>query len=173
MPPRTRAAEGRMHLTSLILSTALWWVLTGGDSPSWVIGAPAIGAALLVRRGLRPLAAAKPSLGGGLRFLAGFFKASLVSGIDVVRRAFHPRLPLKPGLIDYGLSVQSPLARMLTAGTVSLLPGTLSAELKRDRLTVHVLDLDAPVLRDLQRTEALVAGLCASAPTPGVRGEHE
>lgn len=162
-----------MHLTSLILLTALWWMLTGGECSSWGIGAPAVGAALLVRRRLGPLAPAMPSAVGGLRFLAGFFSASLVSGIDVVRRAFHPRLPLKPGLIDYDLSVHSPLVRMVTTGTVSLLPGTLSAELKGDRLTVHVLDLDAPVLRNLQKTEALVAGLWASAAIRGVRGDHE
>jgi multicomponent Na+:H+ antiporter subunit E len=129
-----------------------------------VIGAPAVGAAFAVRRRLKPLAPAALSAAGGLRFLAGFFRASLVSGIDVVRRAFHPRLPLKPGLIDYGLSVKSPTARMLTAGTVSLLPGSLAAGLRGDRLTVHVLDLDAPVIEDLQRTEALVAGLCENRP---------
>jgi multicomponent Na+:H+ antiporter subunit E len=160
-----------MHLKSLIFLTALWWTLTGGDSSSWVIGAPAIAAALVVRGRLHPLAPAIPSAAGGLRFLAGFFKASLVSGVDVVRRAFHPRLPLKPGLIDYDLRVHSPLARVLTTGVFSLLPGTLSAELKRGRLTVHVLDLDAPVLEELQQIESLVAGLCASAP--GVRGDHE
>jgi multicomponent Na+:H+ antiporter subunit E len=57
---------------------------------------------------------------------------------------------------------------------VSLLPGTLSADLNQDRLTLHVLDLEAPVIRELQQIEDLVAGLYAPAraAVSGTRDDH-
>jgi len=154
-------------LRSLILLVGLWWMLTGGDLSSWVLGVPTLLAALVVRQRLHPLPPAGFSAGGALRFLAGFFLQSFVSGVDVVRRAFHPRLPLAPGRIDYRLRLRSPTERILLAGTVNLLPGTLSMDLAGDILTLHVLDLDAPVLKELERIETLVAGLHAS-PLPSV-----
>jgi hypothetical protein len=42
---------------------------------------------------------------------------------------------------------------------VNLLPGTLSVELQDERLLVHVLDGDAPILDALQALEDAVAAL--------------
>jgi len=161
-------------LRSLVLLVALWWILTGGDPASWVFGGPFIAAALLARQRLHPPAPSKISAGGALRFLAGFFGQSFVSGVDVVRRAFHPRLPLAPGLVEHVLRLRSPSERILAAGTVSLLPGTLSVNLEGHNLQVHVLDLGAPVVRGLQDVETRVAGLHASPAPFAVSGvPHE
>lgn len=161
--------------TSLLLLTGLWWLLTEGDPTSWVVGAPTIGVALIVRHRLNPLAPWKISLLGAGRYLLSFFKLSFVSGVDVVRRALHPRLPMNPGLIEHRMRLRSPAEKLLAAGTVNLLPGTLSADLDQDRLTVHTLDITGPVIRDLQQLERLVAGLGASLPPAPVsdRDDHE
>ncbi|MBE0509552.1 MAG: Na+/H+ antiporter subunit E [Chromatiales bacterium] len=42
---------------------------------------------------------------GWLRFIPFFLLQSLLGGIDVARRAFHPRTPLSPTLIRYPLSL--------------------------------------------------------------------
>jgi hypothetical protein len=42
---------------------------------------------------------------------------------------------------------------------VSLLPGTLSAELEDDQLIVHSLDANLPILEPLRYLESLVSGL--------------
>ena len=161
-----------MTKKSLILLSALWLLLTRGDAGSWVIGVPSIGAALAARRWLRPFAPWNLSAAGLARFLLAFFRHSIVSGIDVVGRALHPRVRVKPGLIDYRLHLKSPAERILMAATVSLLPGTLSASMVEDRLTVHVLDRDVPVIPELRRIEDLVTGLRASAPGAGGARDH-
>jgi multicomponent Na+:H+ antiporter subunit E len=148
-----------MTFASLFLLAALWWLLTGPDPQSWVVGGPAIAAALAVRRRLKPFAASYVSPTGAARFLAFFFRASIAGGVDVVRRAFDPRMPLDPGLTETALRLEEPAGRILAAGAVSLLPGTLTADMDEHRLTVHALDLRLPVRRQLEELEARVAGL--------------
>ena len=169
MPGRRNGWNGVPR--SLLILIVLWGTLTGGDLVSWVAGVPLIGLALLLRHRLNPFPAARVSARGAARFLVGFFRQSFVSGVDVVRRAFDPRLPLAPGMMEYRLRLRSVPQRMLLAGTVNLLPGTLSADLCEDRLTLHVLDLDAPILKELQEIESLVAGLHAAPPADLVSGE--
>ena len=68
-------------------------------------------------------------------------------------------MPLNPAMVEYPLRLASSAARNLFAGTVSLLPGTLSAELGDDRLFVHVLDVGRPFEQELQTIEDRVAGI--------------
>lgn len=137
----------------------LWVVLTGGRLESWILGVPAVLLAVWVSGGDRRFRSGRFSIPGGLRFMGFFLKASLVSGFDVVRRALHPRLPLDPDLIVYRLSLTTEAARVFMADAVSLLPGTLSADLADDNLTVHVLDRNTPVRADLQALEKRVAAM--------------
>jgi multicomponent Na+:H+ antiporter subunit E len=98
-------------------------------------------------------------LGGVIVFALFFLKLSVTSGVDVVRRIYHPRLPLNPAMVDYPLKLTFPAARNLFVCTVSLLPGTLSAELGRQRLVVHVLDIDRPFNQELKLIEDRVAAV--------------
>jgi multicomponent Na+:H+ antiporter subunit E len=159
-----------MSFKSTILLVFLWWLLTAGDPESWVIGVPSIGAALAARHFLRPLPPWALSVTGTVRFLLSFVRLSIVGGADVAGRAFNPRMPMKPGLVEHRLRSQSSTERILVAGTVSLLPGTLSAALDGDTLSVHVLDLDAPFTRELQHIEDLVAGLRSTGRGAAVDG---
>lgn len=135
----------------------LWLVLTGADSGSLVVGIPAVLLAALV--------SASDSSGQGtplrlvrlLRFLPVFLLRSVVAAFDVARRTLVPGLPISPGMLDYDLSLPPGVARVVFMNTVSLLPGTLSATLEGDRLTVHVLDdgMNHPAtLAALERTMA-------------------
>jgi multicomponent Na+:H+ antiporter subunit E len=137
----------------------IWVVLTGGRLESWILGVPVVLLAVWFAVRDRRFRSGRFSILGGLRFMGFFLKASLVSGFDVVRRALHPRLPLDPDLIGYRLSLTTESARVFMADAVSLLPGTLSADLADDHLTVHVLDRNAPVRADLQALEKRVAAM--------------
>jgi len=140
------------------LFAALWWVLTGADAASWLVGAPAVVAATWAS-----LALAAPrralSLRGVLRFLPYFLWASLAGGIDVARRVLRPRMPIEPGLCSYRMRLRDPLARVVFVDTISLLPGTLSADLCGDQVRVHALDARAAVDPELERLERRVAAL--------------
>jgi multicomponent Na+:H+ antiporter subunit E len=73
-------------------------------------------------------------------FFAWFVRESFRGGVDVAWRALHPRLPVSPRLVDYRLKLPPGLPRSMMVGVISLLPGTLSVQLREDgHLQVHAL----------------------------------
>lgn len=137
----------------------VWWALAGGDPWSWVVGVPAVVAAALLNLSLAPPRAAAGSVAGCARFLPFFLWQSLRGGLDVALRAFAPALPLQPGFVHYPWRLPEGPARVLFANAVSLAPGTLSALVEDDSLTVHVLDLGRPIGKHLAALEVRVAGV--------------
>lgn len=137
----------------------LWWVLTEGEPSSWWIGVPIVIASALASWGLRAGHAWSWRPVGLARFLAVFLWESFRGGLDVAFRALHPRRPLAPDFKVYTLRLPVGPARVFLANTLSLLPGTLSADIRDECLTVHVLDGNLPVLEDLPVLEVLVADL--------------
>ncbi len=139
------------------LFALLWWMLTEGAMNSWLVGVPVVVFAALVSDALLP--GVSWSLTGMVRFVPFFLWHSLRGGVDVAGRALHPRLPISPGLLDYRWRLPPGLPRVIMANTVSLLPGTLSAELDEEHLRVHVLDETGAFASELKEIEARVARL--------------
>lgn len=144
------------HFVLLGLS---WWVLAQGDTGSWVIGVPAVLLATMVSLRFSADSSWGWRLDGFLRFLPLFASSSLKGGVDVASRAFRPALPLTPTMVDYSLQLREGTARVFFANIVSLLPGTLSADIRGDTLIVHVLDGNLPTFEQLRRLELAVARL--------------
>jgi multicomponent Na+:H+ antiporter subunit E len=141
----------------IALFALLWWILTEGAIHSWRVGVPVVVFAALAS--VRLLPRVHWSLSGILYFIPFFLWHSLRGGVDVARRALHPRLPISPGLIEYRWQLPTGLPRVFMANTVSLLPGTLSAELGEEFLHVHVLDRSGAFASELMVIEARVARL--------------
>jgi multicomponent Na+:H+ antiporter subunit E len=99
-------------------------------------------------------------------FVPFFLWRSLQGGVDVARRAFHPRMPITPELLDYPLRLPPGLPRVMLANIVSLLPGTLSATLNREVLKIHVLDGEAALLANLDTLEERVGKVCGVSLAP-------
>jgi multicomponent Na+:H+ antiporter subunit E len=135
----------------------LWWILTQGAINSWLVGVPVVVLAVLASKQLLPVVSW--SLSGIVRFIPFFLWRSLYGGVDVARRALHPKLPISPGLFDYRWRLPPGLPRVFMANTVSLLPGTLSAELGEEYLHVHVLDRSGDFIPELSIVEEHVARL--------------
>jgi multicomponent Na+:H+ antiporter subunit E len=75
---------------------------------------------------------------GAMAAFAGYFLSrSLLGGLDVAGRVLHPRLPLDTSESGYDLTLRGDGARTLFVAVVSLLPGTLTADLVGQRVTVH------------------------------------
>lgn len=140
-----------------VLFALLWWVLTDGAMGSWLVGVPVILFSTLLSVMLLP--PFSWSLTGIARFVPFFLWHSLRGGVDVAGRALHPRLPISPGLFDYRFRLPPGLSRVFMANTVSLLPGTLSAELNEEYLCVHVLDESRAFAEELKVLENYVAGV--------------
>jgi multicomponent Na+:H+ antiporter subunit E len=144
------------RLTARILGFGvLWSILSGFEG--WHIGVPAV----LIASAALPIGtpADRWSLAGLARLLPYFLWNSLRGGVDVAVRALHPGLPINPGILHYEMRLQSPAARVLMANTVTLLPGTLSADLKGNDLSVHVLNTSGPVRAMLVALEQRVGDL--------------
>jgi multicomponent Na+:H+ antiporter subunit E len=92
------------------------------------------------------------------RLVARFLWQSLVAGLDVARRVFDPRLPIKPGYLVYAVRIPDGPRRAAFGAFTSLMPGTLPVGTDPDgALVYHCLDLDQAVASSLARDEALVA----------------
>lgn len=154
-PGRHRA---RRFLLAFALLLTLWWVLSG-DLSSWRFGVPAALAAALVFTLLPATASWRLRPIGALRFAAWYLVESIRGGIDVALRALRPSLPLAPGFVDYRTRLPRGPARTCFVAVIGLLPGTLTAKIAGDRLTIHVLDTGLPVERSLERLEDRIAAM--------------
>lgn len=96
-------------------------------------------------------------------FVGRFVRDSLVGGVDVARRALSPHPRLAPGLIVCRLSLPTDVDRVLLADIVTLLPGTLSADLDGAELTVHALDRHHDILAQVRALETAIRGLRGEA----------
>ncbi|WP_290564857.1 Na+/H+ antiporter subunit E [Aliidiomarina sp.] len=138
--------------------TLFWWLLTGGVAYSWWFGVPII----LIATALSLKLDAQdhsPKLTAIPAFFLHFIYKSVGAGVDVAYRTLHPKLPLKPGLVEYPLTLPEGRPRVFLTLLISLLPGTLSADIKDHVLTLHVLDTDEDIAAATRETEQQVARL--------------
>lgn len=144
-------------LLLVLLLAALWWLLTSGAPSSWVIGAPVVLLAAWSVQSRKTQAGNRFSLRGLMLFLPFFAWESIVGGIDVARRVLAPSPAIEPGYLDYQMRLSDIRAQMLFVNTVSLLPGTLAADLDGSTVRVHALDVRENVHAELQKLERVVA----------------
>lgn len=136
---------------------ALWLTLAEGDLSGWWFGAPVVLLAVYLSLRLLPPVRLKPL--ALLRFFPLFVWLSITGAWDVALRALRPSRPLRPALADFETRLADGLPRSFFANTVSLLPGTLSADLRGSTVVVHLLD-DSPAVREsLATLEQAVARL--------------
>ncbi|MEA1051545.1 Na+/H+ antiporter subunit E [Lamprobacter modestohalophilus] len=153
---------------------ALWLVIAGPELSSWIIGVPALLFATWSTMTLtgdshaanRPPHRPRLRLGGLLRFLPFFAIESVRGGLDVASRVMRPRLRIDPGFQSYQMQLTDPIARVVFLDSISLLPGTLSADIVNDQVKVHALDASQDLAPSLQRLERVIAHLFGE-PEPG------
>lgn len=146
-------------LVRFFLFSFVWFVLTGADGASWILGLPAVLLAVFLSLKLSPASRSRLSLAGLFRFVPFFLRQSTLSGIDVMRRALSPHRMLNPGLVTYTTFLPEGASRTLFVNTISLLPGTLSADLKDNTVTVHTIDKNQPIWANIQNLELRIAML--------------
>lgn len=146
----------------LLLFFLVWWVLAEPRPGVWLAAAVAVAAGGVLhgvlgggdpaRHRVRPM--------GLLHFVPYFLWQSVKGGADVTRRALAPSLPLDPDLLEYRISLPPGAPRVFFTGALSLLPGTFSARVAEDRLTVHLLTAEGAEAR-IRELEERVARLFA------------
>lgn len=69
-------------------------------------------------------------------------KEIVVANIDVTRRILHPKLPIRPTIVQVRASQKGDLGRVIYANSITLTPGTVSVDMEGDRITVHALSFE-------------------------------
>ncbi len=137
----------------------LWFVLSGIGPSELTLAAPVavVGATWLSLRLLSP-DGSRGSIVALLQLVVRFLQQTVVAGVDVARRALDPRLPLRPGLVTYPVRFAPGAARNAFCTLTCLVPGTLPVGAdERDALIIHCLDVDQPIVAQLDAEEALLA----------------
>lgn len=120
---------------------ALWLLLSGRQEP-WLL---AIGlsaaAAIAWLHGRQP---GRPDLTipfvRFMRYLLWLSYRIAASNLHVARLILDPRLPIAPRLIRCPTQLRNPVALTLLANSITLTPGTITAEARPSELVVHALD---------------------------------
>jgi len=151
---RDRLAWGLRAFALLLL---VWVVLDGVGDLAVAVGAAALGAGLAAL--LAPIDPVRVRLAALPAFLRFFLVESFRGATDVAWRAMRRDLPIDPHLVRYRVALPSGPGRTLLAGVVSLLPGTLTADLTDagDCLTVHA--ITANPQRAVRALEVRIAAL--------------
>lgn len=158
-------SSGWRRWLPLPLQTAVllvvWLLLNNSLAPGQIL----LGAVLawLVTLLVAPLQPEQPRVqryGLALRYVGRLLRDIVVANLDVARRILGSRRRLKPGFVAVPLDLRGDLPVTLLANTISLTPGTVSAELSEDRqwLYVHALHMD--------NDEALIAEIKARYEQP-------
>lgn len=146
-------------LVRALLALCLWWVLSEGDRSSLAFGL--VMAILVTATSLWLF----PPVGPRLRwhrlpgYLLWFTGRSLLAGVDVARRLLAPALPLNPGRVTLELNLPEGPPRWWLANSLSLLPGTLSVDLRGQRIEVHTLDTQSDIAQEVEQAQRRVAVL--------------
>jgi len=161
-------AGGTGHVLAVraLLYFAVWVIVDQSAKPAnLVVGLIASAAATWASLKLLPPASGRVRVGLLLMLLPRFLWQSLVAGMDVARRAFAPRLDLKPGFVDYRTELPPGSARNAFELIASLMPGSVPSGETQGTIEFHCLDTRQPVAEQLAAEERAYA----KALLPGQR----
>ena len=157
----------RTALVRWALFLVFWVALIGFSLSALAVGLVAAGGAAWVSLHLLPPAPQRARLGMLVLLLPRFLWQSLLAGWDVARRAFDPRLPLRPGFVAFG-SAHAPGHLRNTFATISSpMPGTLPCDENGEEIVFHCLDIGQPILEQLSAEEKVLARVLDEAPGDG------
>ena len=136
----------------------LLWLAVAGLKPSDLpVGVAVAASAAWASVVLAPPSGGRLNGSATLSYFAHFLRLSLVSGLDVARRALSATPDLKPGMVEARLRQPPGFARNAFSVIASLLPGSLLTgfEPEDEQLAyVHALDVRQPVAAELAAEEA-------------------
>jgi multicomponent Na+:H+ antiporter subunit E len=156
--------------TRLGLLSVLWAALVEGNPEGLVMGLLVVPLAAWGSLVLEPPGGMRVNPLELVRLLPLCMWLALRGGLDVARRALHPKLPLSPGRLEVRSRVPRGPARLFLNSVVSFMPGTLSVEAEGDSLCLHLLDASpesrAASLTLLRQLEARVVRVFGLPPPP-------
>ena len=91
----------------------------------------------------------------GLVYVPVFFYYIMKANLDVVYRALHPKMPIKPGIVKIKTNLKTESGITALANSITLTPGTLTVDLTDDGfLYVHWINVKSD---DIEQATKLIA----------------
>jgi multicomponent Na+:H+ antiporter subunit E len=147
----------RVAIVRALLLFGFWTILVGVGVADLLVGVGVSALATRVSLHLLPATPRRYDPVAAARLALRFLRQSVVAGLDVARRAFDPRLPLRPGFVSYPARCPPGLFRSAFTAFTSLQPGTLPAGSDDGRIVYHCLDVDEPVVAQLAAEEVALS----------------
>ncbi|NKB81849.1 MAG: ABC transporter permease [Nitrospirales bacterium] len=102
-----------------------------------------------------------------LLYFPWLFTRIVQSSLHLTKLILHPRLPIQPRLIRYESTLQEPPAVVLLGNSITLTPGTITAEVNGQLLLVHAMDEVSGQDVTSRRLESKIADIFGEkAPSP-------
>jgi multicomponent Na+:H+ antiporter subunit E len=90
-----------------------------------------------------------------LVYVPVFFYYMIKANFDVVYRALHPKMPIKPGIVKIKTNLKTESGITALANSITLTPGTLTVDLTEDGfLYVHWINVKS---EDIEEATKLIA----------------
>jgi multicomponent Na+:H+ antiporter subunit E len=111
---------------------------------------------LLFKRPMREKFGPK-RLGYALAYVPAYVWAEIKAHADVIYRILHPKMPIKPGIVEVPTDLKTDFGITGLADSITMTPGTLSVEVdeKKPSLYVHWINVKAV---EPAQTKAAIAG---------------
>ncbi|MGL5837555.1 MAG: Na+/H+ antiporter subunit E [Sphingorhabdus sp.] len=149
-----------MHVAfTVLLLLVIWMTLNRGEVGSLIVGAPVIVLGIWLSTMVPPQPRWRLRLSAVPGFAFYFVRQTFIGGWDVMMRGFDRELRLDPAFLLYRVRLPDGPARPFFLDVISLLPGTLSAEIQDDHVYVHVIDQRTDTKRELADLERRVGSL--------------
>lgn len=74
-------------------------------------------------------------------YIPVFIWKLILANLDVARRVLSPKIPLNPGIVEVKTDLKGDLGKLTLANSITLTPGTLSIDVKDDKIYVHTIDV--------------------------------
>jgi len=88
-------------------------------------------------------------------YIPVFFYYVIIANFDVVYRALHPKMPIKPGIVKIKTELKSESGITALANSITLTPGTLTVDLTDDGyLYIHWINVKSD---DIEQATELIA----------------
>jgi multicomponent Na+:H+ antiporter subunit E len=168
-------------VTRFALLLGFWLLLSGHYDPLFV--GMGVASALLVTLLSRPLLDTLGAARDGLPvhpvrlvlYLGWLLGRMAVSALQVAWIITHPRQQPHPGVVRFACELSSPLARTVLANSITLVPGTMTLDVRDREFVVHAF---TPAAAEDLATGALQSRIAAvfrddRQAAPRMRWEHE
>jgi len=128
-----------------VILMLVWVLLTSWNTQEIVAGIIVSVLIVLLTMKLEPVLGAirvnPKSILYSILYFFTFIKELIVSNLDVARRVLSPSLPINPGFVKVNTRLKSKIGKLVLANSITLTPGTLTAEVEGDHLYIHWIDV--------------------------------